>query len=121
MVCGNCRFVCGANYTQDITQVKCSLTDEWHDLNFGCNCEAARQAELLKQASWQNFVDMSYSNTCGPADKSGTASCTPDATFCTRCIICDHEFHLNAGVMVCESCKRAVQFIKEKFKETLSD
>jgi hypothetical protein len=45
-----------------------------------------------------------------------------DELVCSRCIFCDAIISADledCGVKVCECCKKAVKFIRERFKEEL--
>jgi hypothetical protein len=127
-------------------KVKCVITGEFHYYNDVCNCEDVKDSkaeelkhikkmlseplmcyqpddtpklnasELTSSSIISIFDGPNLSNAIGTTE---IAACT----ICVRCAVCEKEVAMswyNQGVYVCEDCKKAVKFIKEKFKEELN-
>lgn len=138
MTCGMCPFTDGMCYTSDPPKRKCTITGEFHYYDYECNCEMARiQKDFEQKSLIKNIVDpkldISYNSygqlaingfdvseiETGSVDASVTAS-----DYCTNCLICGGEVILQvweSAYKVCNKCKKAIELIKEKFKEELND
>lgn len=97
MICGFCPFNDGMCYTSNPPKRKCTITGEFHLYEAECNCEHLR---LLKEK-----------------EKSGESLLEPVTTFSMPCLICREDISVDIYGMsskVCDSCKEAVQFVKDK-------
>lgn len=136
MTCGSCEYTDNLCYTSMPPKVKCIFTGEFHFYNDECNCEdgdfKARKIEELEYIKKMlseplimsctadnlsiadNFVNSAETNTAG-------ISMEP-CTYCVRCAICGAEIAVSwysGGAYACDDCKKAIKFIKEKFKEEI--
>ena len=136
MTCGMCPFTDGMCYTSNPPKRKCTITNEFHYYDDECNCEYSR---LLKEQEQQKVIvaveestpvlnefsanKIAASEYEFPGATTGYI-CEPITTFGTPCIICGETVFVDiwgAGPRACDSCKKAIKFIKEKFKEELNE
>jgi hypothetical protein len=116
-------------------KVKCIFTGEYHFYNDECNCEEgdfkARKIEELEHLKKMiseplgvavsvpdhlQYDNFSVNNTAA----INAMSCT----ICVKCAICGDEIPMSwygGGTYVCEECKKAIKFLKEKFKLELEE
>ena len=143
MRCGNCECTDGCCYTSMPPQVKCIITNEFHYYDDECNCEEVRasKAELhakIREQLYEPIIAYSSDLTGGQlvwdgttegtlmvSDPFGTVNISYDTVVgATDCLVCGEQVSLHVfehGPRICESCKKAIKFIKEKFKEELSN
>jgi hypothetical protein len=135
MTCGMCPFNDGMCYTSNPPKRKCTITGEFHFYDDECNCEYSRLLKE-KETSGESLIE------CFPesairlnADHIAASEyefpdivteyiCEPITTFGTPCIICGETVFVDiygAGPKVCNSCKEAVQFVKDKLMEKKDD
>lgn len=135
MTCGMCPFTDGMCYTSDPPKRKCTITGEFHYYDYECNCEYSR---LLKEkeksgeslierfpdsAIRLNVDDIAASEYKFP-DIVTEYICEPITTFGTPCLICGETVFIDiwgSGPKVCDSCKEAVKFVKDKLMEKKDD
>jgi hypothetical protein len=72
--------------------------------------------KMPDEADLKKFMDMlddqSFIGTLAPVE------------YCTSCLVCGESIPVSMWenhVKICEDCKKAIKFIKEKFKEDLND
>ena len=143
MKCGNCEYTDGCCYTSMPPQVKCIITNEFHYYDDECNCEevrASKAEELAKVKEQLSEPIIAYSSdltggqlvwddtiegTLMVSDPFGTVNISYDTIVgATSCLVCGEQVSLRVfehGPRICESCKKAIKFIKERFKEELYD
>lgn len=145
MTCGKCPYTDGLVYTSMPLKVKCIITGDFHEYAEECSCEEARasKAELHTKIEEQlNEPIIAYSNdlTGGPfawdgtvahestlavSDPFGNVNISYDTIVgATNCLVCGEQVSLRIfdhGPRICESCKKAIKFIKERFKGELYD
>jgi hypothetical protein len=137
MKCGSCSFTDGCCYTSLPPNVKCTITNEYHYYEDECNCEEARLsrdeelAMIKKLLNSKPFYGVDYGNLTAFSDTT-TASEALEfswpataavAVGCTSCLVCGEDVILHdfeVGPSVCHACKKAIKFIKEKFKDELA-
>jgi hypothetical protein len=126
-------------------KVKCIITNEFHYYDDECNCEEARASkveELAKIKEQLNEPIIAYSSdltggqlvwdgttvhegTLMVSDPFDVANVSYDTVVgATDCLVCGEPVSLRVfehGPRICESCKKAIKFIKERFKEELYD
>lgn len=143
MTCCNCPYTDGLVYTSLPPKVKCSITGEFHEYAFECNCEAARQVkENIEKfeakvstagpdAEYVSLNPLNKDNTCStmlqaleqsPIISMGTATAVA-AEIGTPCLICGESIPTGyfSGPKICRDCKKAVAYIKNRFKEEIND
>ena len=139
MTCGVCPLTDGMCYTSNPPKCKCTITGEYHYYTDECNCdvEARTQKDFERKSIIKNIVDpkldISYNSygqlAINDFESSRNETSIVDAsvsisTYCTSCIICGEEVivHLcESAYKVCDKCKKAIELIKEKFKEELNE
>lgn len=132
MTCGNCEYTDGMCYLSDPPKRKCTITNEFHYYDDECNCEAFRLAKEQEQKQVLEILntpptiimDGVASEFCFPKDfgKPPQDAFENIAIGSTPCVICREPIIVNSlgeGPRVCEDCKRAILFIRNKFKEEL--
>ena len=98
MNCNECDYA--ADYIDDseVDKKQCDITDEVHEAEFACNCEAQR-----RMYDKRNRLIMEYETI---KDK---------ATLSSTCIICGKTVDGEYGsTKVCFMCRHAIQFITDK-------
>ena len=135
MQCGVCPFTDGVCYTSNPPKRKCTITGEFHLYDDECNCE---HLILLKEKekSGESLIErFPKSITSLNADNVATSEyefpdtvtgyiCEPITTFGVPCLICGETVFIDiygAGPRVCDSCKEAIQFVKDKLMEKKDD
>ena len=135
--CGSCPYTDGCCYTTMPPKVKCIITNEFHLYNDECDCEEQRMLKVVKDikvtiesseedikvinGTCDNMIsadDISVSST-EAVIRTDHVSVFADTT---PCIVCGEPIDVNwheTRPKMCEECKRAVRFIKEKFREEL--
>lgn len=138
MICGSCQYTDGCCYTSMPPKVKCIFTGEFHFYNDECNCEdgdfKARKIEelehlkkmLSKPLIVPDTVDnLSITDSFFNTLETNTATLSMEpCTYCVRCAICGTEIPVNwygGGAYACNDCKKAIKFLKEKFKLELDE
>ena len=144
MLCCNCPFTDGLCYTSMPPQVKCTITNEFHFYGDECNCVEAyvnKEAELeqLKVKYLDKPICQEILNRYSPLD--GIANSSKIRTYGfndwqtsaiaaeaivprTSCLVCGADIMLSlceGGPKICTACKKAIKFIKERFKEELEN
>jgi hypothetical protein len=119
----------------------CGDMDEFYNMKHEIRelKEAGRDEELAmikKMLNNKPFVGVDYGNLVGSDTITAaeaidfdwsvkTESITATAVACTRCLVCGEDVILldyeAAGPRVCSTCKKAIKFIKEKFREELDN
>jgi hypothetical protein len=123
--------------------VKCILTNEFHYYDDECNCEEARvklsqdtfdiekalhepiKAYSNDLAARQFICDSKavHEGTMLVSDPFCDVSFSTDAVVgATDCLICSEAVSLHIfehGPRICEGCKKAIKFIRERFREEL--
>lgn len=135
MTCGMCPFTDGLCYTSNPPKKKCTITDEFHYYDDECNCEYTRLLKE-KEKSGASLIDRFPESTIKANMDSIAASeyefpdtiteyiYEPITNLGTPCLICGETVLIDIwgiGPKVCDSCKKAIELIKEKFKEELND
>jgi hypothetical protein len=145
MICGVCKYTDGLVYTSNPPKVCCKLTKDFHYASDECTCEEARMLEEKKSnfnTDLTNFnealADRNYLSI-SDTDKSVQtqeikvlpsltdfkdldeyqALISEVSTIGVPCLICGETVSTDFwhhGPRVCQDCKNAIQFIKEKFK-----
>ena len=98
MKCTECDYA--ADYIDDseIDKKQCDITDEVHEAEFDCNCEAQR-----RMYDKRNRLIAEYETVKN------------QATLASTCIICGKAVDSEYGTTkVCYTCKNAIQFIIDK-------
>ena len=118
--CGNCPYTDGCCYTTIPPKVKCTITDKFHYYDDVCDCEEQRMLKVVQdiKVTIERSDDCS---TCGVIKVDDTNKISPIAQY-TECMVCGMLIELSlyeTGPKMCNECKRAVRFIKEKFREEL--
>lgn len=135
MTCGMCPFTDGMCYTSNPPKRKCTITDEFHYYDDECNCEYSRllkEKEESGESLIERFPDSAIrvnadSIAASEYDFPDTITeyiCEPITTIGTPCLICVETVFVDIwglGPKVCDSCKKAIELIKEKFKEELNE
>lgn len=118
MLCGSCPYTDGLCYTTLPPKVKCTITNNFHYYDDACDCE-----DYLANKPSQEELDNIKKLLSEPLVFAGSSPVDDYAAvgICTTCIICEEEitgdfYHLPK---ICPACKKAIKFIKEKFKEEL--
>lgn len=138
MTCGSCPFTDGCCYTSLPPKVKCTITNEYHYYSDICNCEevrvqkeaienylAQKLSEPFKQIDCtEDYVDVSVPGHLFNSEYNTdiTNECTATAVGCTFCLVCGDDIILacyEGGPKICHTCKKTINFIREKFKEEL--
>lgn len=116
MTCGMCPFNDGMCYTSNPPKRKCTITGEFHFYDDECNCVGARLCKELERASLDKSpTEPVYLNIDGSATGDIYGIATTSIT--TPCIICGEDVAMdivNGRPGVCDRCKEAVQFVKDK-------
>ena len=141
MTCGSCNYTSGDCYYSMPPKVRCIVTGEYHLYSDECNCtdtvaSRTRAAELGYLAKRLNepgaLAAISIERDKAPVveTKVDPSICQEDiekyltAPICaheTGCLICDTAMqYLGVGPLICNDCRKVINFIKEKFKEELS-
>jgi hypothetical protein len=91
---------------------------------------------IKKMLNNKPFVGVDYGNLVGSDTITAaealdfswsvpSESITAAAVACTRCLVCGEDVILldyeAAGPRICSTCKKAIKFIKEKFREELNN
>ena len=131
MRCGSCTMTDGLCYTSNPPKVCCACTGRFHYYTDWCDCEDARATasnigeqvkHILNTPILAYTPDMSL-NLPSVNDFGVEAALAP-ATHCVRCIICGEYISCTDSDIfehtICVQCKKAILFVKEKFKEELS-
>lgn len=128
MTCGFCPFTDGMCYTSNPLKRKCTITSEFHLYEDECNCEHLRLLKE-KEKSGESLIErfpesISSLNTDSIAASEfefpGTVTefiCEPITTVSIPCFICGEDILVDIYGMsskVCDSCKEAIQFVKDK-------
>ena len=132
MICGECKFTDGMCYTSNPPKRKCTITSEYHCYHDECNCEAFR---LAKEQEQKQVLDILNTPPTLIADNAAINSCFSEdfgkplqdafenvAIYSTACVICREPIAVNflgGGPRVCEDCKKAVLFIRNRFKQEI--
>jgi hypothetical protein len=119
MKCGSFHHTDNVVYTSMPPQVKCGITGRFHYYEDECDCAVNDDTAAIRVAEHseeelEKFKD--YLN--GPACIVRFDDLAP-AEYYTSCIICGEAISVcmfEVGPKVCESCKKAVKFIKEHFR-----
>lgn len=135
MTCGMCPFNDGMCYTSNPPKRKCTITNEFHYYDDECNCEHLRLLKE-KEKSGENLIE-SFSESGIRVNVDSIAAseyefpditteyiCKPVTTFGTPCLICEETVFVDiwgSGPRVCDSCKEAIQFVKDKLMEKKDD
>ena len=143
MLCGSCPYTDGLCYTTLPPKVKCTITNNFHYYDDACDCEdylankpSQEELDNIKKLLSAPLVvpdnmiqdysslsdltideDTSIAGT-GLAFHGGISTDGVISAVCTTCIVCDAEIP-EGWRKVCPACKKAIKFIKEKFKEEL--
>lgn len=135
MTCGMCPFTDGMCYTSNPPKRKCTITGEFHLYDDECNCEHLRLLKE-KEKSGESLIERPSDSAISLNADSIAASeyefpgvstgyiCEPVTTFCTPCLICGETVFVDIwglGPKVCDSCKEAVQFVKDNLMEKKDD
>lgn len=130
MLCCNCPYTDGLLYLTDPPKVKCVITEEFHYKDFECNCECARlaRANTMEDTAADTSVSVSVSvDNAEPINwddaYSTVATIAPVYSFAT-CLVCRESFPVSvfeSPTKICEDCKKAILFIKERFKGEYDD
>lgn len=135
MTCGMCPFTDGMCYTSNPPKRKCDITGEFHYYDDECNCEYSRLLKE-KEKSGESLIGRfpeSISNlnmdsiAASEFEFPGTVTefiCEPITTLGVPCIICGETVSIDIygmGPKVCDSCKEAIQFVKDKLMEKKDD
>lgn len=135
MTCGMCPFNDGMCYTSNPPKRKCTITDEFHYYDDECNCEYSRllkekekSGESLIERFPESAIRVNADNiAAGGYEFPDTITeyiCEPITTIGTPCLICGETVFLDIwglGPKVCDSCKEAIQFVKDKLMEKKDD
>lgn len=136
MTCGFCPFNDGMCYTSNPPKRKCTITGEFHFYDDECNCEYSRLLKEKEQSGESLIERFPESAIRVNADNVATSEyefssdlstgyiCEPITTFCTPCLICGEDVFVDLysmGPKVCDSCKEAVQFVKDNLMEKKND
>ena len=135
--CGGCPYTDGMVYTSLPPKVKCTITGEFHYYEDSCNCEDIKgtiieEQEHIKKLLSEPIVklaDLSVDSAIVIDDtisterankvNTGSEAYEDVVVGSTNCIICGESVMLHfgeSGPKVCDSCKKAVKFIKEHFR-----
>ena len=135
MTCGMCPFTDGMCYTSNPPKRKCTITDEFHYYDDECNCEYSRLLKE-KEKSGESLIerfpesairinaDTIAASEYQVPDIATAYICEPITTFCTPCLICGETVFVDiygVGAKVCDSCKEAIRFVKDKLMEKKDD
>lgn len=116
MKCGSCPHTDNVIYTSMPPQVKCGITGRFHYYEDECDCAVSDDTAVIRVAEpseeeLEKFRDMlndqSFIGTLAPVE------------YCTSCLICGDSIPVSvweSHVKICEDCKKAIMFIKERFK-----
>jgi hypothetical protein len=130
-----CPFTDGMCYTSNPPKRKCALTDEFHYYDDECNCEYLRllkEKEKTGESLIERFPDSAIMiNTDNIAaseyefpDTITEYICEPITTIGTPCLICGETVFVDvcgSGPKVCDSCRKAIQFVKDNLMEKKDD
>ena len=135
MRCGGCSFTDGMCYTSNPPKVRCTLTGNYHYYEDECDCESSRCMKEQESSSLIKSVvkDVDYlscpSLTLTERElaeflESDSIACAAVTTICVPCLICGEDipmgFYGNSS-KICDSCKEAVKFVKDKLMEKKDD
>ena len=135
MTCGACPFTDGVCYTSNPPKRKCIITGEFHYYDDECNCEYSRllkEKEKSGESLIERFPEYAIRiNTDNVAaseyefpDTITDYICEPITTIGTSCLICGDTIFVDVcglGPKVCDGCKEAIQFVKDKLMEKQND
>lgn len=135
MQCGMCPFTDGMCYTSNPPKRKCTITNEFHYYDDECNCEHIRLLKE-KEKSGESLIERLPESAIRLNADSVAASeyefpdiitgyiYEPVTTFSTPCLICGETVFVDiwgAGPRICDSCKEAIKFVKDKLMEKKDD
>lgn len=114
MKCGSCPHTDSLVYMSNPPQVKCSITGKFHYFEDECDCavndDTALKVAELSEEECEKFRDMlsehCFIGTLAPFE------------YCTSCLVCGESIPVSMyenHVKICEDCKKAIMFIKERF------
>ena len=115
MSCGSCPHTDNLVYSSMPPKVKCDITGRFHYYDDECDCAvnddtAIRVAEPSEE-ELEKFSDMlsehSFIGTLAPVE------------CCTSCLVCGESITVSVfenHSKICEDCKKAIMFIKERFR-----
>ena len=132
-----CPLTDGMCYTSNPPKCKCTITGEYHYYADECNCDMARtQKDFEHKSIIKNIVDpmldISY-NSYGQLAINGFEASETESSidlsvvasnYSTNCIICGEEVIIQeweSAYKVCNKCKEAIQFVKDKLMEKKDD
>jgi uncharacterized protein YajQ (UPF0234 family) len=96
-------------------QVRCNITGKFHYYDDECDCEVNDDTAIrIKEPSEEELEKLrdilsehSFIETIAPVE------------YCTSCLVCGELIPVSVyenHVKICEDCKKAIMFIKERFK-----
>lgn len=130
MTCGNCEYTDGMCYTSNPPKRKCELTGEFHFYDHQCDCNIVKLLEEQRQKEVEELLDKPLIVKLNAVDAGSVSEylCPIENTVSTHtcriipCMICGQDLEVDlftAGPQICEDCKKAILFIRNKFKEEL--
>ena len=135
MQCGVCSFTDGMCYTSNPPKVKCTLTGTYHYYGDECDCESIRSTREQENPSLIKSIvkDVDYlscpSLTLTERElaeflASDSIAYEAVTTICVPCLICGEDVPMGLygnSSKICDSCKEAVKFVKDKLMEKKND
>jgi hypothetical protein len=95
-------------------KVKCNITGKFHYYDDECDCAVDDTAIRVKEPSEEELEKLrdmlsepSFMGTIAPVE------------YCTSCLVCGKSIPVSVyekHVKICEDCKKAIKFIKERFR-----
>ena len=114
MSCGSCPHTDNFVYTSMPPKVKCNITGKFHYYDDECDCAVDDTAIIVKEPSEEELEKLrnmlsehSFIGTIAPVE------------YCTSCLVCGESIPVSVyenHVKICEDCKKAIMFIKERFR-----
>ena len=123
MICGVCKLTDGCCYTSMPPQVKCTITGSFHLYDDVCDCSADRMAKETEETATVAGIAL-------PAETEYvfegwlSTEIANAITACTSCLVCGDSIPIScyeSSPKICNTCKKTIKFIKERFKEEIDN